>query len=140
MSEAVQVDAPVVLLLVSDLMFSIKLTNDLKRLGYAPQTVTVKKLNDALASHPPLLLLDLMVRGQDWEGAIAVAQAAGLLAGVTVVAFGPHTDISLLRRAKAAGIRAVLANRKMMTDLPSVLRRYLGATTVDAEEDDDGEG
>lgn len=130
---------PTVLLLISDLLFAVKLTNDLRRLGYEPRTVKTTDLAAALEAtpRPVLLLLDLMLRGQDWAMALQQVREQGLLDGVPVVGFGPHTDVELRKRALASGLRAVVANRKAMTDLPGLLKKYVGTAGQPTEVEED---
>jgi CheY-like chemotaxis protein len=135
--------SPTILLLVSDVFFSVKLENDLHRLGYTP--LTVRRAADfparlAADPRPTLVLLDLMIRGLDWEQALRAARAAGLLDGVPVVAFGPHTDLALRRRALDAGVNQVVANSKAMLDIGKLVGKYLDAPSdthlVENDEDE----
>lgn len=132
---------PIILLLVNDLFFSVKLDNDLHRLGYNP--IIVRRAAD-LPAHltavprPALVLLDLMIRGFDWELALGEVRAAGLLGGVPVVAFGPHTDLALRRRALDAGVSRVVANSKAMLDPGKLVSKYI-TPSRDNKTDEDGD-
>lgn len=131
---------PTILLLVSDVFFSVKLENDLHRLGYTP--ITVRRASDfparlAADPRPALVLLDLMIRGFDWENALLDARAAGLLDGVPVVAFGPHTDLALRRRALDAGVSRVVANSKAMLDPGKLVGKYLNAPSASSPVEDE---
>ncbi len=133
---------PIILLLVNDLFFLVKLENDLRRLNYTP--ITVRRAADFPARlttnpRPALVLLDLMMRGFDWERALGEARAAGLLDGVPVVAFGPHTDLALRRRALDAGVSRVVANSTAMRDPGKLVSKYLASPNVITTDDEDDE-
>lgn len=130
---------PTILLLVKDVFFSVKLTNDLRQLGYNPITVGNAadfKAKLAADPRPTLGLLDLMIRGLDWERTLTEAREAGLLEGVPVIAFGPHTDLALRRRALDAGVSRVVANSKAMLDLGKLVSRYVGQPVADVPDED----
>ncbi len=119
-------DKPI-LLLINDMFFAVKISNDLRQLGYQP--VAVRSAADLslkldASPRPPLVLLDLMIRGLDWEAALRQVAAEGKLAGVTVIGFGPHTDRELRRRALDAGVSRVLANSKVMSDVGKLVGKY----------------
>lgn len=127
-----------ILLLVKDVFFSVKLTNDLRTLGHTP--LAVRDTADFLAKlraepRPALVLLDLMIRGFDWQAALAQAREAGLLDHLPILAFGPHTDTALRQRARAAGVTRIVANSKALLNLPEVISRYL-AMPDDTDEAD----
>ena len=131
--------SPTILLLVNDVFFSVKLENDLRRSGYTP--ITVRRAADFPARltadpRPALVLLDLMIRGFDWEQALGEARRDALLADVPVIAFGPHTDLALRRRALAAGVSHVVANSKAMLDPGKLVGKYI-ASSSDSEVDED---
>ena len=129
---------PTILLLIKDVFFSLKVTNDLRQLGYTP--IAVRDAADFQAKltadpRPMLVLLDLMIRGLNWEQALTEARARGLLEGIPVIAFGPHTDLGLRHRALMAGVTRVVANSKAMLDLGKLLGRYIGQPITDTPDE-----
>lgn len=124
-SQSNQSNAPKpVLLLDSDLFFSVKVTDTLKHAGYA--TRTVRRADDfarALADDAPpaVALVNTAARGIDWRAGIAAAVARG----VPVVAFGAHVDLDTQAEARRLGATSVIANSKLASDLPGVVARTL---------------
>ena len=110
------------LMLDTDLFFSVKVTDTLKHIGYA--TRTFRRSEDFAAAlvseNPALALVNTGARGVDWRGSIAAAVAAG----VPVVAFGAHVDLTTQQEARELGAR-VIANSKLASDLPGVVARAL---------------
>ncbi len=133
---------PTILLLVNDVFFSVKLENDLRRLGYAP--ITVRRVADlptrlAADPRPALVLLDLMIRGENWEQALREARGDGLLDDIAVIAFGPHTDLALRRRALDVGVTRMVANSTAMRDIGKLVGKYLAAPNASISDDNEGE-
>ncbi len=131
---------PTILLLVNDIFFSVKLENDLRRSGYTP--ITVRRAADlptrlSAEPRPVLALLDLMIRGFDWEQALGEARRDGLLDDVPVIAFGPHTDLALRRRALDAGVSRVVANSKAMLDPGKLVGKYVASNGILEEEEEE---
>ena len=124
-SQSNQSNAPKpVLLLDSDLFFSVKVTDTLKHAGYA--TRTVRRADDfarALADDAPpaVALVNTAARGIDWRAGSAAAVARG----VPVVAFGAHVDLDTQAEARRLGATSVIANSKLASDLPGVVARTL---------------
>jgi CheY-like chemotaxis protein len=74
---------------------------------------------------PALILVDIGARGVDWATAVEKLRSNVELADVPIVAFGPHKDLEARDRALAAGCTEVLANSKLLSDLPRIVSRYL---------------
>ena len=73
--------------------------------------------------------MDLVANAYDPIAAIERSRSAG----ARILAVGPHDDLSLRKRAFAAGADRVLAYRKLFEDGPGTLRRWLG---IDADQAD----
>jgi DNA-binding NtrC family response regulator len=112
-----------VLLLDTDLFFSVKITDTLKHAGYT--TATVRGEADfarALAERPPAVaLVNTAARGIDFRRAIRLACDAE----VPIIAFGSHVDVRTQEEARQAGATRVIANSRLAGDLPGVLERAL---------------
>lgn len=63
-------------------------------------------------------LVDLQYPG-DWEEATRTI----ISAGGEVIAFGPHVDAFLFKRARELGCHRVLAKSKFMNDLPAIMAK-----------------
>ncbi|MEO7001921.1 MAG: hypothetical protein ABI068_08850 [Ktedonobacterales bacterium] len=122
------------LLLDTDLFFVVKVTETLKHAGYAVRTVRrAEEFARWLAEEPPTVaLVNTAARGVDWETAIHAAQVAG----VPVVAFGPHVDLATQAAAREAGATRVISNSKLASDLPAILARTLNRNHADTGAED----
>ena len=111
------------LLLDSDLFFVVKVTETLKHAGYTTRVARrAEEFARELAGEPPTVaLVNTAARGVDWETAIHAAHVAG----VPVVAFGPHVDLDTQAAARKAGATRVISNSKLAGDLPAILARML---------------
>lgn len=70
---------------------------------------------------PALLLVGMAATRLPWEALVRQAKGGASDHVPHVIAFGPHMDLALRERALAAGADEVLANSKLMTELPSLL-------------------
>lgn len=107
----------IVVALVKDLFFSVKLGNEVRRAGFQPRVVkTQAEFADACRdTNVALGVIDLAV-GVDWGDWQAP--------DVSVIAFGPHKDVAALQAAKAAGITRVMANSLFHAQAADLIRRY----------------
>jgi hypothetical protein len=98
-------------------MFQSRVREQAAALGYdAHVPDTAATLRDALAG-AGLLVLDLHVTGIDWRDAVAAAQERG----VPVLAFGRHTEASLLREARDLGCDRVVPRSELAEELSVIL-------------------
>ena len=112
---------------VDDLMFQSKLEQETRRLGYAFVAVDSEtELREALGRAAALAVVDLHVRGCEWQQAISIAKEHG----VRVLAFGRHTEAQLLRDARNAGCDRVVARSQLVEELPKLIEAIL---STDAE-------
>jgi DNA-binding NarL/FixJ family response regulator len=114
--------------LVQDLFFSSRIADAVKRTG-RPAIIEAKPdafVQRVRAGAPILVLIDLGIRGADWESAVARLRADAATNDVAILAFGPHRDLAARDRALAVGCAEVVANSKLVTDLPNIIERYAG--------------
>jgi len=103
---------------ITDLMFQSRVREQAAALGYDVRVADgAATLRDALAADADLLVLDLHVSGLDWREVVAAAKERG----VPVLAFGRHTEASLLREARAAGCDRVVARSQLVEELPALI-------------------
>lgn len=112
-----------VLVLVRDLLFSSRIGETAKRLGYACRVVrSVEALPGALAEGPGLVMIDLAADGLDHEAALAAVEAAGRPAPV----LGWTTHALWKRTLPLHGRCDRVVTRETLTqELPELLRKYL---------------
>lgn len=109
-------DTPPVLALVSDLMFSSKITGEARAAG---QTVTVVRSVARLVDQPAsLLLVDC-----NMEGAIESAGQWRQRTGGRVVGFVSHMDTAAIQQAKAVGFDHVYTRGQFVGVLPTLFAR-----------------
>jgi hypothetical protein len=113
-----------ILLFVPDLFFSTKIEDAARRLGYTVESVGVGADFDlAIAQKTPVLVLLTFERtGEAWEN----LASAAVRAGVRVLAYGSHMNVSAFKRAKELGCDEVMANSRLSAELPSLLQKWAG--------------
>lgn len=122
-----------VVVLVTDLFFSVKLGNQIKRAGFTPRIVkTLTEFREAL-TRPDVALgvVDLSV-GADLHD-LQSKPGRDQPAAIPVIAFGPHKDIDALRDAKAAGVTRVMSNSQFQSQTVEMIRRYARSGTSQNE-------
>jgi hypothetical protein len=118
---------PRVAVLAQDLIWADRLARAVEAAGGEPaRAKTAPELDRALvcAEHA---IVDLVANAYDPIAAIERSRSAGS----RILAVGPHDDLSLRKRAFAAGADRVLAYRKLFEDGPGTLRRWL---EIDADQ------
>jgi DNA-binding response OmpR family regulator len=119
-----------VLLLEDDLFFSEKVRTTLRHLGY--ETVVARNLGEferrLAAEAPALVMVGTGSARVPWAEAIRQAKAAGR----PVLAFGSHVDLAAQATARAAGADRVVANAKLVADLPRLVGQLGGEQTEQA--------
>lgn len=116
--------AGLVVVLVNDLFFSVKIGNELRALGLAPKPARnldrfVKLLHE---SDPVLAIIDAGMT-LDWAR-IAALRDDPDVADIPIIAFGPHKAVEALRAAKVAGVTRVVSNHLLHDELPELVARY----------------
>lgn len=117
--------ARLVVLLVSDLFFSVKIGNDLNALGLASKPArNLDRFVTLLHEIDPVLAIIDAGMPLDWDR-IAALGADPEVADIPIIAFGPHKAVDALRAAKAAGVTRVFSNHLLHDELPSLVARYV---------------
>ncbi len=112
------------LALVRDLLFSSRIGETAKRLGYPFRAArTVEDFRQALGDGPGLIMLDLTAQGLDLEAALSAIEAAGRPA--PVLAWTTH---ALWKTTKLYHDRCdrVVTRETLTAELPELLKAYLG--------------
>ena len=124
--------APTIVAHVGDLLFSSRIGETAKRLGYRFQAVrSVADLRAALGGRPSLVMLDLTASGLDADAALREVEAAGH--STPVLGWTTHVLWKSTKPFHARCDRVV--TRETLTDeLPDLLRGYVeGKAAMDAE-------
>ena len=111
-----------ILLFVPDLMFSTRIEDVARRLGYQIQSIDKNANFDAVIAeaHPALVVLTFDRTGEVWQRLAAAAKQAG----VRTLAFGSHMNVESFKRAQALGCDQVVANSRMSAELPHLLKKW----------------
>jgi predicted metal-dependent hydrolase len=148
---------PIVVGFVGDLMFTTKIENVARRLGYdvswiarasdlAPELASVpgqrpgellEGLGGALFDQvtrwqPVLLIFDLQNDDIPWQRWIASLKSSPATRRIPIMCYGPHVDEGLLAMARAAGADVVLPRSRFSSKLPSLLTEHALQTDVTA--------
>jgi hypothetical protein len=116
-----------VVALVDDLMVRSRIESAV------PETVELLFPADAadfaacLDPAPDLIVVGLAATRLPWADLLRQLRASSATRQVPVLAFGPHKDLALRRRALEAGADRVIANSGFMLGLPALLRGKLGS-------------
>jgi len=146
--------APLILTLISDLFFSVQVSDALKALGYAQRGIERGSelepddgseaerekggpyLGEPLSGRgsvfvarlaewrPALVIVELNSRSIPWADWIAALKSSPATRRIPVLAFGPHTDLELRARALDAGCDVVVAKSRLVTGLPELVEKY----------------
>ena len=104
-----------VIALVSDLMFSSRITAEAKAAGAGVQIL--RKPEQLAASEGELLLADLNL-----DGSACAAAAWAAKQGRRVVGFVSHLDSAAIAAARQAGVQEIMARSRFIEVLPQLLR------------------
>ncbi len=119
-----QAPLPVVAV-VRDLFFAIRIRDTLAPRGYAVVVAkTTEAVRAAVVTPPALLVVDLAFAAIEPPRLIAALKSDPATAGIPILAFGSHLDHAARDAAKAAGADRVVANSKLVEDLPDLALRY----------------
>jgi PleD family two-component response regulator len=116
-----------VLAAVSDLFFSVKLTEAAKRAGMSLEFI---KEPDALleraGERPSLIIFDLNLESIDPVGLIARLKASPDTRSISLIGYLSHIQGELKQRAQEAGCDMVLARSAFSQNMPLIFKRHAG--------------
>jgi hypothetical protein len=117
-----EVDRPRVVIVADDLIWATRLETIVRSAGAEPTVAgTALRLGTGLTG-ADAAVVDLGTRTIDPFEAIVAAR----LAGLAIVAVGPHEDLAARKRALADGASRVYAYRKLFDDGPRTIATWLG--------------
>lgn len=103
-----------VLGVMTDLMFVVRVGDAVRRAGRRPMFVgSLERMRLQAAEGPVLAIVDLACAGVDLI--TAIQELKGL--GIPVIAFGAHVDAEALRDAREAGADRVMPRSKFVQEL-----------------------
>ena len=114
-----------ILAVVSDLFFSVKITEAAKRAGLALEFV--KDAGDVLEkakSRPTLIIFDLNFDAVQPLALIAKLKGGAETKGVSLIGYLSHIQGELKQAAQEAGCDMVMARSAFSTNLPLIFKRH----------------
>jgi hypothetical protein len=141
-------DSPLVVAFVADLMFTTRIQNVVRGLGYRikwigeaaeiggenngdwnkpgePLEGRSGRLFELITAwQPAVLIFDLVNQAVPWQHWIAALKSSPATRRIPIVAFGPHTNVELMGEAKRIGADVVLARSRFTADMPAILQKY----------------
>lgn len=116
---------------LNDLMFTVKIQEAAKRAGLEP--VFVHSQQDALAqarTQPALIILDLNHAPVEPLALIAKLKGDGETRDIALVGYVSHVQVDLRNAAEESGCDTVLARSAFVQNLPALLTRYAGSSSL----------
>jgi PleD family two-component response regulator len=116
-----------VLAAVTDLFFSVKLTEAAKRAGMSLEFIKEPEALLEKAGHKPsLIIFDLNLESIDPVGLIAQLKASPETRGISLIGYLSHIQAELKQRAQGAGCDMVLARSAFSQNMPLIFKRHAG--------------
>jgi CheY-like chemotaxis protein len=112
---------------VSDLFFSVKLTEAAKRCGLALEFVTdPQQVLEKAREKPTLIVFDLNFDGAEPLNLIAKLKADAATKGISLLGYVSHVQGELKLSAQEAGCDMVLARSAFSQNLTQIFKRHSG--------------
>ena len=119
-----------ILAVVSDLMFSVKIGEAAKRAGVSVEFVTdSRQVLTRAARHPALIIFDLNFDRAEPIWLISQLKQSEHLNTIPLLGYLSHVQIDLKKKAEDAGCDLVVARSVISRDLPELLGRFLASST-----------
>jgi PleD family two-component response regulator len=117
-----------VLAVVSDLFFSVKITEAAKRAGMALEFVKdPHDLMEKSKTRPTLIIFDLNFDGVNPLELIAKLKASAETKGISLIGYLSHIQGELKQAAQEAGCDMVMARSAFSQNMPLIFKRHAGA-------------
>ena len=117
----------IVLAVIEDLFFTVKINEAAKHAGLAAEFV--KSEIDALERaklQPAVIVIDLNCATVDVLHLIVELKSTAEVAGINVVGFVSHVQGELKQKAQEAGCNMVLARSAFSQNMQQIFKRYAG--------------
>lgn len=121
-------DPKKVVAVLDDLMFTVKINEAAKRLGFQIVFVkTEKDVYEQAKQHPSLIILDLNCTAVPMLKVAQTLKSDPAYKGISVIAYLSHVQVDLKQEAQNAGLDMVMARSAFSTNLPQILKRHAGS-------------
>jgi DNA-binding response OmpR family regulator len=123
---------PFIVALVDDLLLASRIEGTLGAHGYDVRiAATVEELRKAARARIPAgIVMSFGSPLLDWRGAIRSIRADAMLAGIPLLAFGPHVDTDARAEATAAGADRVVTNGVFFARMAESIGALVGSRRV----------
>jgi len=116
-----------ILAVVSDLFFSVKLTEAAKRAGIALEFVKdSKEILEKAKDRPSLIIFDLNFEAANPLKVIAKLKEDAETKGISLIGYLSHVQAELKQQAQGAGCDMVLARSAFSQNMPQIFKRHSG--------------
>lgn len=116
-----------VLAVVTDLFFSVKLTEAAKRAGLALEFVKDSKdVLEKAKTKPSLIVLDLNFDAANPIKLISKLKASSDTKGISLIGYLSHVQAELKQQAQEAGCDMVMARSAFSQNMPQIFKRHSG--------------
>ena len=116
-----------VLAVVSDLFFSVKITEAAKRAGIPVEFIKdEKEVLAAAKAKPTLIIFDLNFDSVEPLNLISKIKGDPELKGISLIGYLSHVQGELKQAAQEAGCDMVMARSAFSQNLPQILKRHSG--------------
>lgn len=116
-----------ILAVVSDLFFSVKLTEAAKRAGLALEFVKdANEVIDKAQSRPSLIIFDLNYEAVAPLDLIGKLKGSAETRGISLIGYLSHVQVGLKMQAQEAGCDMVLARSAFSQNMPLIFKRHSG--------------
>ena len=120
-------DPKKVLAVVSDLFFSVKLTEAAKRSGLALEFVKEpKEVIEKAQQKPSLIIFDLNFEAAQPLKLISRLKSKSETKSISLIGYLSHIQAELKQQAQEAGCDMVLARSAFSQNLPQIFKRHSG--------------
>jgi PleD family two-component response regulator len=116
-----------ILAVLSDLFFSVKITEAAKRAGMAVEFVKdATEVVEKAKTRPALMIFDLNFEAVQPLGLIRTLKGDSDMKGTSLIGYLSHVQGELKQQALEAGIDMVMARSAFSQNLPQILKRHSG--------------
>ena len=117
-----------ILVVVDDLLFTVKISDAAKRAGLEAEFVRSEKdvIDKATNEKPLLIILDLNNNSVQPLELISKLKNDGDLRHISLIGYLSHVQGELKQKAQEAGANIVMARSAFSQNLPQILKRHAG--------------
>jgi len=116
-----------VLVVVDDLLFTVKISDAAKRAGLTTEFVKSEKdVFDRVKQNPRLIIIDLNNNSVEPLKLISALKRDAETKGISLIGYLSHIQGELKQQAHDAGADMVMARSAFSQNLPQILKRHAG--------------